>query len=965
MKRVVYILLMFVTPLAVFSQEYGYTQYNSRDGLAGGTVYCMVQDRDGFLWLGTESGLSRFDGSHFKNFTREDGLPDNEIIQLFADSKGRVWIAPFKKSVCYYYKGKIHSPDNDPVLKKVPVKDYIIRFAEDEAGNVLLQDYNRMYLVSPQGQVQVFDSVNGKPFVHVGNICRRDGGGFIVIELGKIYDFVNGRFHLRKVVTAYDGGHYTSFAFNNRILAWRRERNVTEIGYFNKPGKMIVPFPEKQINYGLLDDEHLGCCTHNGVTLYDLSGKDSTRHFLPGIPVNNMLKDTEGNIWFGTAGHGLYRLGSLNVLNLKLRNNNLPDQVFALAPHRESILVTSELNLIYKLNRKTGRLLNKETVVLPEPGFNPIMSLLIYKDKYAVCASNYSLYRTGLDLLKKQKDIHSLSFKGLCLSGDKLYVSTKDNVFVIRPETWEISDTIWHERSTAVYADKDTAYIGTLAGLYRHLFNGSLQFLGDKAPALKTRITAIQKDSAGIVWVGTYGDGIIAYKNDRIIATINRRNGLTSNVCRVFYLCGNHLWVGTDKGLNKINVAQPGFPITKYTTGDGLVSDITNALYVDSNKVFIGSPEGVTFFDEDKLISQSRCDLLFTDITVGADKWSFDSIPALIDHKKNSVRFDYVGISYKSGGDVRYRYRLLGLDSNWRETRETFVSYPTLPSGDYQFQLQAINKFDVHSKMVTAGFAIDKLLYERTWFQVLIGLLFLAVTGILVMLIIRRIRKREQEKTAISKRISELEQLSRKAQMNPHFIFNSLNSIQHYVLNSDLTGANKFISSFSRLIRQTLDFSSKPEISLEEELDYLTNYLELEKTRLEDSFAWQVKIDKTVNPADHYIPPMILQPFVENSVRHGLRFRRDKNGIVTISVHREGDHLVCVLEDNGVGRKAAMQYKSISPINYQSKGLSLTADRIAMFNKEHEQKITMFIDDLEDDAQNALGTKVTISFPVF
>jgi LytS/YehU family sensor histidine kinase len=109
---------------------------------------------------------------------------------------------------------------------------------------------------------------------------------------------------------------------------------------------------------------------------------------------------------------------------------------------------------------------------------------------------------------------------------------------------------------------------------------------------------------------------------------------------------------------------------------------------------------------------------------------------------------------------------------------------------------------------------------------------------------------------------------------------------------------------------------------------------------------------------------MILQPFVENSVRHGLRFRRDKNGIVSISVYRKGQYLVCILEDNGIGRKAAMQYKSITPINYQSKGLSLTADRIEMFNKEHELKISMFIDDLEDENQNALGTKVTISFPV-
>lgn len=183
-------------------------------------------------------------------------------------------------------------------------------------------------------------------------------------------------------------------------------------------------------------------------------------------------------------------------------------------------------------------------------------------------------------------------------------------------------------------------------------------------------------------------------------------------------------------------------------------------------------------------------------------------------------------------------------------------------------------------------------------------------------------------------------------------------------MDADVAGANKFISGFSRLIRQTLDFSSKPEISLEEELDYLTNYLEIERTRLEDAFAWAVEIDKAVDPTDYYIPPMILQPFVENSVRHGLRFRKDKAGKVTISIKREEDHLVCMLEDNGIGRKAAMKYKSISPINYQSKGLSLTADRIEMFNKEHEQKITMQIEDLEDERLQALGTRVTICFPV-
>jgi LytS/YehU family sensor histidine kinase len=234
----------------------------------------------------------------------------------------------------------------------------------------------------------------------------------------------------------------------------------------------------------------------------------------------------------------------------------------------------------------------------------------------------------------------------------------------------------------------------------------------------------------------------------------------------------------------------------------------------------------------------------------------------------------------------------------------------------------------------------------------------------LVWYIASRIRRREQEKTAINKRIGDLEQLARKSQMNPHFIFNSLNSIQQYVMDADLAGANKFISGFSRLIRQTLDFSSKQEISLEEEVNYLTNYLELEKTRLEAAFTYSVNIDDGILMSEHYIPPMILQPFVENSVRHGLRYRKDKGGKITITVIKQNNQLIFVLEDNGVGRKAAQQYKSISPIEYQSKGISLTAERIALLNTDNPNKIHVRIDDLEDELQTGLGTRVTISLPV-
>ncbi|AEV99346.1 hypothetical protein A4D02_34085 [Niastella koreensis] len=955
------IVIILLYTYSVSAQEYGYTHYDSKDGLAGVTVYSMAQDKDGFLWLGTENGLSRFDGTHFKNFTREDGLPDNEIIQVFADSKGRVWIAPFKKYVCYYYKGKIYTPASDPVLKRLRIDDNVLGFAEDKAGNILMQERKKMHLVEVNGQVTVIDSIQAKPAVGINAICGRADNGFRVVDDTRVYDLINKDFRLIKTISAYSS-HPLSFSINAGSMIWRRDSARAAWISFNKEQTITFPFQSIHNSVNLIDEEHVGVSTRNGAYMYNINRPDSAYHFLPGLSVSKMFRDSEGNLWLSTLGHGLFKLSSSSVLNIRIRRNNIFSQVFALAPYRNTILAGTELNELYLLNRTTGTLKN-EKIPLCGRGGAVVSAISVYNDEYIVVGSESYMYLLKAHF-KRVDCFHHVAVKNLFFTSDQVFVATNQNVFVIDPQTFKIKDTVWHARSTAVFASHDTVYIGTLNGLYCYMPDKSIRFLGEKLPALKARITAICQDAAGVLWAGTYGDGLIGYKNGRITALLNRHNGLTSNVCRALYSNGDFLWVGTDKGLNKVNLARTGHPVIKYTTGDGLASDIINTIYVENNKVFAGTPEGITCFDEGKIFSHSRCDLLFTDIAIGGKTYDAGEGPVHIPHAQNNLQFNYVGISFKSNGDIRYRYRLLGLDSNWNETRETSLTYPTLPSGNYILQLQAINKFDVSSRLLTRAFTIEKLLIEKTWFQVLLGSLFLAITGLTVWLIIRRFRKREQEKSAFIKRINDLEQLSRKAQMNPHFIFNSLNSIQQYVMDADVTGANKFISGFSRLIRQTLDFSSKPEITLEEELDYLTNYLDIEKTRLEGAFDWVVQVDKAVDPAEYYIPPMILQPFVENSVRHGLRFRKDKNGVVTISVKRVGDHLECILEDNGVGRKAAMQYKSISPINYQSKGLSLTADRITMFNQEHAQKITMQIDDLEDDRQNALGTRVTISFPV-
>jgi ligand-binding sensor domain-containing protein len=955
---------LFTLPVWTLSQEYSYTHYDSKDGLAGSTVYNITQDKEGFLWFATETGLSRFDGTHFKNFSQEDGLPDNEIIQLFADSKGRVWLSPFRKTVCYYYKGTIYNSENDSLLRRLHLPENVLRFAEDSEGNILLQEKFCLHLIHANGEITEITTNNNKPLGYITMIAGWKGGGFLVLLDNTFYILKNNRFTVWRTVE-YEVMHFNYGALNGETLMWRNRRHTFTV--MSPQGNKTIYYSSRLfdsfMNTDVVDNDHVALCTMEGAFVYNLNNPDSVPLYLPGITVSNMFKDSEGNWWFSTFGKGVYRLNSAVALNLRSVKKDQHDyQISALMRYKGWILAASKVNQLLKLSAKTGRLEGYFTLAMEN--LSPVFMANTVENNMILMGTRVWLAKLSPELNGYIKVFLREYVKSMCEYKNSILLATDKNVLEVNPVTFKIIDTLWNERATCIFSNNDTIYLGTLTGLYRILPDKKIEYLGEYSKLFKSRVSAITEDSNHVIWVATLGEGLIAWKNNQIIKHLTGHDGLTSSICRTVFLDNGNLWVGTDKGLSKVHVLQPGYPIEKYTTNDGLSSDIINCLYVLDKKVFIGTPEGLTFFDEDKMISQSRCDLRIIDVTIGGKVYYPADAPSLIPHEKNNIQFNYVGISYKSAGDIHYRYRLLGLDSTWLETRETVLNYPTLPSGDYSLQLQAINKFGVYSKVLMTRFTIDKLLYERTWFQVLIGLLFLTVTGFVVWLIVQRVRKREQEKTATNKRINELEQLSRKAQMNPHFIFNSLNSIQQYVMDADVAGANKFISGFSRLIRQTLDFSSRPEIRLEEELDYLKNYLDIEKTRLEDAFSWVFNMEKGVDPTLYYIPPMILQPFVENSVRHGLRYRRDKNGVVTITVRRDGDHLVCILEDNGIGRKAAMQYKSVSPINYQSKGLSLTADRIEMYNREHALKIRMWIDDLEDNFHNSLGTRVTIYFPV-
>lgn len=225
MRLFLFLLLSYLLhPYSSFSQEYSYTHYDVKDGLAGSNVYSITQDKEGFIWMGTEAGVSRFDGTHFKNFTLEDGLPDIEVLQIFSDSRDRVWMGPFSKSICFYYKGKIHNQENDPLLKQVQLPGNILGFAEDKDGTILVGTRYAVCTISPDGQVRLYDNVDGHPLLCSAVATDKDGH-FLVVDKSSIYKLSDGKFAHFLSLVLNDAGNPLFIGLNARM--WPGEIALT------------------------------------------------------------------------------------------------------------------------------------------------------------------------------------------------------------------------------------------------------------------------------------------------------------------------------------------------------------------------------------------------------------------------------------------------------------------------------------------------------------------------------------------------------------------------------------------------------------------------------------------------------------------------------------------------------------------------------------------------------------------
>lgn len=935
--------------------------YSVNEGLVNNYVFCIREAPDHQLWIGTNNGLSVYNGIAFNNF--QPGYDSSQvwIVAIDFDKQGRKWLATNAGVV--YMDAKDHFVNVSDALHQP--RSVINTIHVDQDGNVWYGSSDGLYeLKETNGAFALTHYDKAQGFMHDAITCIREdaqGGMWIGTYGDGVYRYDGKRFsRIDSHLELYKQTVLDIF-FDNRGNAWLATLNngIAQYSTANKTFNWLTENEGLSNNHvqSIIQDKSGnywfgtsggGVCNYFGkqFTTYDKSSG------LGGNFIYSIFRDSRNCLWVGTSDKGVSIFDSSEVRNFNAGNGFANVKVKAMAEDREGVIyLGTDGDGVYSFDGKDFK---------PVPGLTKKYIRAIVKDK--IGDLYFATAGTGLYKLSSAN------------SKNKLQNITTTNGLL-------------HDRLTCLYYDKQNRlWYGTENNGIGYLINDIPQkrAITKKDGLPSNTIRCLAEDESGYLWVGTGGYGIAAlplYDGDFKAKAYDHTHGLTSsNIYLLTVDRRNNLFIGTETGLDYITLdkARKPLEVKHYSKGEGFtgIETCQNSVFNDADgTIWFGTINGlsrynptnaiknehepVTSITDVKLFYEPIANTPYKNFVHDWNNVSYLDLP----YDQNHLTFDFFAINFSNPDAVKYQWKLEGFDKEWSPVSKNHsILYSNLGAGDYTFMVKACNEDGVwNATPVTLKFHIGAPLWQRWWF---IALMILFITAI-VFFIFRwrenRIRAKSEElqrKLQLEKDVVELEQKALRLQMNPHFIFNALNSIQSQIGTDNEQAARYYLAKFSRLMRQILDNSRSTSIPLEEEVNMLENYLLIEKFCNGDRFEYMISVDPEVEKDYIKIPPMLLQPFVENAIKHGLKHIDNRRGLISVHFAEKEGFLECTVTDNGIGRKRSEELNKTSKETYhQSTALIVTQERLELLNGDQR---SLEIIDLYDEEGNAKGTKVVL-----
>jgi ligand-binding sensor domain-containing protein/signal transduction histidine kinase len=958
------------------AQDPAIKHFTVKDGLPSATIYGSIKDKQGFLWFGTDAGVVRFDGRKFITYTLADGLSDNEILNVFQDSKHRIWFLGFNGTVSYYLDGKFFNPENSNTVKKIVCGTSFNSAFEDRNGVIYFSSLND-YLILKDEAVKL---VSGLQLPSTGVFCNNSKGAGVFITTGVsnkpvIYKYGDGKLDsFRCRYSRHENNGYT-YDLNGNLLFSSKQGLVRQRDTLQE---LLIPFPkriESFLQYGILHSSKNRlwvAVSGEGLHCYDYGDlRAAPKTYLKKMNVASILEDHEGNIWVGTLGQGIYMLPNWHedVQNYSIANGLPFNEIISVVKDQEGdVYVGSKAATLYRLNNSS---FSKVMFADRVHEFNRVLKLLSEDDRLWI-VTDMGLYVrqsrrvTNIPVLDSEGLNYQGSYKDIAIFGDDVYLAGSYMLYHLKLQNGGVKAgdsfrpvSIHHKRTFCVYASKNGAWYGTSLGLF-NLQNGIEKNLSGSDYLLTKRINDIAETDDGTLILATYGYGVLFYHNGVVKRQITEKDGLVSNSCRRLFLHKKDIYVTTSNGISKISLNGNAIAtIENYTTSAGLVSNDVNDVFVDDREIIAATSSGASVIKSSVIQSRGVVPpppLYLQKATSDKKMLAIDSANEL-DYADNHLKIDYIALSYHSPEKVRYRYRLSAA-TPWTETHNNSIELASLSPGEYKFEVQAKLGETEWTAAKTFSFAIQRPYWQRTWFIIISCLIVLTSVVLLVLWQSNSLRRKRLKKLEMQHQIVQLEQQALQAMMNPHFIFNVMNSIQQYINSNDVHAANIYLAEFARLIRINLDLSTKRYISLEEEINYLNLYLQLESLRFKEQFTYHIDVDPNLDPDETSIPVMVIQPFIENAIWHGMLKKKDQ-GHIQVNFRQKSDRLLLVeVIDNGNGIPEELERNR----THESLGLKLIKQRLRLIGKIHGHQLEVKLGAAFPD-QSAKGVKVELVLP--
>jgi two-component sensor histidine kinase len=961
-----------------------FQNFDVEDGLPSSFVYEVIQDDSGLIWIATNQGLSKYDGNQFENYTVKDGLPNNDIFGLTKDSQGRIWLSTLDKlsylkdgqfyilkdykdlGIVDHYFGKNgeHFVSSTGKQKSFLVnadfelieiqkdRDHILEYT-DELNYRYARSFSapgndfQYILVDVQNGISKGNEIKLGPYnrqhfgmeyvsgVHISTspdgIQFLDSESTVYLDLKKL----GLTQKIEKTFFIEDGVYLKA---NNKEIFIDKDRNISDRFTFCKSMDLNGIYQDKEENYWLSSAN--GLFFISGLSInsenYQIVDRDG---FSRQKPIK-IIKNVKGDILIGTYEGNIYSYTTSGlILEEKIGIEGLRD------------MVQDDYGFLWLAYDNEGCFRLKDIGIL-----------------------NNSKYEYPLNHLTKRtknlKAVLKTTVKSLNMGPDKrLYIASADGIYQIEFEVdhFKIKE-LDDKRSYSVAQDLyGYIWIGRSSGISRFK-DGKLVNVESSHLASDLSVTDIAVDSKNGLWIGSDGYGLFHDKGTSF-CSIEELDGYIINSLMID---DDRVWAATNRGVVSI-ASLTGkndkceYDINIYSISHGLASDEVYDVFVDDGYIYAATKNGVSRIKIDNSkndldASSYRSPLLVQSISINGQPQEINSNFDL-EHYQNNIKIDYAGLSYQSLGKVTYEYQMEPLDTSWQATDKGYREYQGLQPGEYTFRLRAKDidgNFLNNSQFLK--FRISQPWYKRWWFYLISILLLLGSFYLFTRYRDSKLRKEAKRESENSRRFAELEMQAIRSQMNPHFLFNALHSIQDFIFTNDSREANRYISSFASLMRKILDASKKKYVYIYEEIEMLELYLELEKLRFNEKFEYKLMVDSKIDINATEIPTMIIQPFVENAINHGLLHRED-SGLLLIKIEQAKEGVKITVADNGIGIEQSKKIKLQLESDHVSQGMALINNRLEIMNEMYNTEIKFSLTEQHPEDRKYPGTKITLEIP--